>query len=231
MTDPYKMNKTGKSALPIILTVVFGCAVMSFVDGVLSPSYPVKSLIKLILFGGAPFAVSMLTGMRLRDVLCPQRRGLLISLGIGLAIYAFILAAFFLLRDVFDFSAVTESLTSDEGVTRDNFIYVALYISFCNSFLEEFFFRGFAFLTLCKYLPRGAAYAFSAAAFAVYHVAIMSGWFGPLLFGLLMLGLFAGGIIFNFVDEKTGDVFPSYVVHGFSNLATNTVGLILFGIL
>lgn len=225
------MKETKKHALFIILSVIFGCALMSVVDGVLSPSYPIKSLIKLIVFGAIPFVLCKAQGVRLGDVLRPQKRGLLISLGIGVAIYAFILAAYFLLRDVFDFSAVTKSLTSDEGVTKDNFIFVALYISFCNSFLEEFFFRGFAFLTLSKYLPRGAAYAFSAAAFAVYHVAIMSGWFGPLLFGLLMLGLFAGGIIFNFVDEKTRDIFPSYIVHAFSNLATNTVGLILFGII
>lgn len=225
------MNVSKKRALTVILTVIFGCVAMSVVDGVLSPSYPVKSLIKLLVFGVLPFAVSSVSGIGLRDVLRPQKKGLLIFLGVGVAIYAFILTAYFLLRDVFDFSAVTASLTSDEGVTRDNFIYVAAYISFCNSFLEEFFFRGFAFLALRNYVPRSVAYAFSALSFGVYHVAIMSGWFGPLLFGLLMLGLFAGGVIFNFVDEKTGDVFPSYIVHAFSNLATNTVGLILFGIL
>lgn len=225
------MNVSKKRAIAVVLTVLFGCVAMSVVDGVLSPSYTIKSLIKLVIFGVLPIVVSVASGINLRYVLRPRKHGLLISLYVGVAVYTLIITAYLLLRGVFDFSAVTASLISDEGITKDNYVYVAIYISFFNSFLEEFFFRGFAFLILSKYVPRGVAYAFSAISFAIYHVAIMSGWFSPLLFALLMLGLFAGGMIFNFVDDKKGDIFPSYIVHAFSNLATNTVGLILFGIL
>ena len=42
---------------------------------------------------------------------------------------------------------------------------------------------------------------------------------------------FAGGCIFNFLNEKCGNIYPSWLVHLCANLAINTVGFILFGIL
>ncbi len=136
-----------------------------------------------------------------------------------------------LLKDVFDFSAITGALTGNIGVTRDNFVFVSLYISFVNSLLEEFFFRGFAFLTLKKLSTRRFAYLFSAAVFSLYHVAMMIGWFSVEVFVIVLAGLFAGGLIFNFLNEKSGTIYPSWFVHMFANFAINTIGFMLFGIL
>ncbi|HBE14541.1 MAG TPA: CPBP family intramembrane metalloprotease, partial [Clostridiales bacterium] len=137
---------------------------------------------------------------------------------------------YFLLQDTFDFSGIPTSLTKNVGVTKDNFFFVAIYISIVNSWLEEFFFRGFAFLTLKQYLPRMFAHVVSAFFFAFYHIAIMTGWFSPALFVLTMAALFAGGIFFNYLDEKINHIFPSWIVHLCANLSINTIGLILFGI-
>ena len=71
---------------------------------------------------------------------------------------------------------------------------------------------------------------FSAAAFAAYHVAILDGWFSWWVYGLCMLGLFLGGLIFNYLDRR-GSLLPSWLAHAGANLAINTVGLIMFGIL
>ena len=92
-------------------------------------------------------------------------------------------------------------------------------------------FRGFAFGGLRGVVSGRAAYAFSAVIFAIYHVAIMSGWFSPLIFALMLIGLFAGGMIFNFIDDGAESVWPSWVIHIFANLGINTVGLMLFGII
>ena len=73
------------------------------------------------------------------------------------------------------------------------------------------------------------AYGFSAGAFALYHVAMMTGWFSPLLFLLVMAGLAAGGIIFNRLNEKLETICASWIVHMFANFAINTVGFILMG--
>ena len=117
------------------------------------------------------------------------------------------------------------------GITAENFIYVSLYISLMNSFLEEFFFRGFGFITLKKYASREMAYLFSSSLFAVYHIGMLVGMFhfGALL--LLMVGLIVGGCIFNFLNERNENIYPSWFVHMFANFAINTVGFILFGVL
>ena len=95
--------------------------------------------------------------------------------------------------------------------------------------LEEFFFRGFAFLTLRRFFSAKFAYLYSAVVFAVYHVSILQGWFSPALYALAMAGLAAGGLLFDWLDSRTGSLLPSYFVHMSANLAINTVGLILFG--
>ena len=132
------------------------------------------------------------------------------------------------LKDIFDFSAITTSLTNNIGVTKDNFIYVSLYISFVNSLLEEFFFRGFSFITLKEYTSRKFAYIFSSLAFALYHIAMMIGWFDVPVILISLAGLFAGGMIFNRFDEKNENIYLSWLIHMFANFATNTIGFILF---
>ena len=157
-----------------------------------------------------------------------KAKGFWIALALGAAVYAFILCAYLLFKNVFDFSSLTESLTSQTGVSKDNFIFVALYISFVNSLLEEFFFRGFAFLTLKRLSTRRFAYVFSAALFALYHIAMMIGWFALPVLLLTLLGLFVGGVIFNYFNEKYDNVYMSWLIHMFANFAINTIGFMLF---
>ena len=153
-----------------------------------------------------------------------KRRNTIVMLAI---VFTVLIAGYFALRGVFDFSGIVSSLTSDAGVGRHNFVFVAIYIAVVNSFLEEFFFRGFAFLTLKKSASPGFAYLFSAAAFSLYHVAMMIGWFDAVLWVLVMAGLFVGGLIFNYFNQRSGTVYPSWLIHMCANLAINTVGIIL----
>ena len=214
-----------KTKWRIVSAVLVGCFAMSFVDGVLQPGYAVKSLVKLALFIGLPLLCG---GIDPRALFRASRRGVLTAVSLGLAVYAVVVGAYLTLRGVFDFSALTPSLAAQTGVTRENFLFVALYISFVNSLLEEFFFRGFAFLTLRRFAPRGFAYGFSALAFAAYHIAMMTGWFSVWVTLLALLGLTAGGLIFDRVDEADGTILRSWLVHMFANFATNTVGFLLF---
>ena len=84
------------------------------------------------------------------------------------------------------------SLTADQKV--EGFLPVALYISFGNSFLEEFLFRNFAFIKLSERISKKLAYAFSSIAFAVYHIAMIGAAFPPPLTLLCVLGLALGGL-------------------------------------
>lgn len=219
-----------KSTFSVIFVTIFCCAAMALVDGVLCPGYAVKSGIKMGLFLLLPLLAS--TGdpnVRFLSLLRPNRRGILISLGLGLGLYALILGGYRILGPYFDFSGIATSLTANAGVTRENFLAVSLYISFINSFLEEFFFRGFVFTNLKALTGQKFAYGFSAGAFALYHVAMMIGWFSPGLFLLVMAGLVVGGMIFNYLNERMDTVYSSWLSHMFANFAINTIGFLLLG--
>ena len=213
--------------LPIL--VVLACAIMGLVDAVIQPGYVVKSLIKVILFLLIPILYSLFTkDDSIRKLFRADRKGIFLALTIGVVLYGVILGAYFLARNVFDFSALTKSLTRTTGVNQSNFLWVSLYISFVNSLLEEFFFRGFAFLTLQKVTSKTFAYLFSSITFALYHIAMMIGWFGVPVILLSLLGLFAGGLIFDKFDDGKGNIYLSWLIHMFANFAINTIGFILF---
>ena len=244
-----------KKQVWIVIMVILACFCMGYVDAVLRPGYALKSVIKILLFMGLPLLYSRLDpGFSFRGLFRSDRRGILTALAAGAGVYVLILGSYFVLKNFFDFSALTTALTAQTGVAKDNFLWVSIYISFVNSLLEEFFFRGFAFLALKRVmiqgtgnsaskLPadkahvaagsgirsvRGIAYCFSAFAFAAYHIAMMLGWFAPAVTILALTGLFAGGLIFNRFDEPEGSIWLSWLVHMFSNFAINTVGFILF---
>ena len=222
------MEATGKRIVSLVSVALLCCTVMTLVDGVIRPGYAVKSAIKVVLFLLLPLLLARFDGeLEFRALFRFRRRGSGMALGLGLLVYAVILGAYFLLRQVFDFAPIAALLSENAGVDRGNFLFVSLYISFVNSLLEEFFFRGFLFLNLRRRTRRSFAYLFSAALFAAYHVAMMTGWFSPLLFALAMVGLTAGGMMFNALNEREGTVYPSWLVHMFANFAINTVGFIL----
>jgi len=224
-------NNTKKSILMIVLIVAF-CILMAVIDGIFKADYFIKSVIKLVLFLVLPFVYSFYDkDIAIKEIFKPKKNGIKLALLLCVSVYTIILGGYLLLKDVFDFSAITDSLTNNIGVTGKNFIFVSLYISFVNSLLEEFFFRGFAFLTLKRITSRKFSYLFSAAVFAIYHIAMMIGWFKLDVFLIVMAGLFAGGLIFNYLNEKSETIYPSWLVHMFANFAINTIGFMLFGII
>ena len=224
-------EKTIKAILTVMLIMIF-CTVMALVDGVFKANYFIKSIIKMVLFFARPAVYSFFDkDIRIKELFVLERSGIKSALILGVLIYVVIFAGYLLLKDVFDFSAITGALTGNIGVTRDNFFLVALYISFVNSLLEEFFFRGFAFLALKKVAGSRKAHIFSAAAFALYHIAIMTGWFSAGMFVITITGLFAGGLVLNYLNAKSGNIYTSGFVHMFANFAINTVGFMHFRII
>ena len=215
--------------LHIPILVIIACIVMGIVDAVIQPGYAIKSAIKIIMFLLIPIVYGLfLKEFNIKNLMKPDKKGLCIALCLGFVIYGVVIGAYWIFKDVFDFSALTGSLNETTGVNKSNFIWVAIYISFVNSLLEEFFFRGFSFITLKKLTSRIFAYVFSSMVFALYHIAIMIGWFGLPVILISLVGLFIGGMIFNRFDEKSENIYLSWLIHMFANFATNTIGFILF---
>ena len=217
-----------------VVSVLLSTLLMCFVDGIISPPYLYKSIIKIVLFLLIPLGYFLLykdKAAYLKKLFVPKKKDFLLALLLGIGVFVVIMIAYFLLGDYIDLSGIKESLTSGIGVTADNFVYVAIYISFVNSLLEEFFFRGYAFLMLKEEKGRKFAYIFSSVMFALYHVGMTSGWFNILIYILSMAGLFIGGCIFNYLNEKCENIYPSWLVHMCANFGINTIGFILFGII
>lgn len=217
--------------LHIPILVIIACIVMGIVDAVIQPGYAIKSAIKIIMFLLIPIVYGLfLKEFNIKNLMKPDKKGLCIAICLGFVIYGVVLGAYWIFKDVFDFSALTGSLNETTGVNKSNFIWVAIYISFVNSLLEEFFFRGFSFITLKKLTSRRFAYVFSSMVFALYHIAMMIGWFGLPVILISLVGLFIGGMIFNRFDEKRENIYLSWLIHMFANFATNTIGFILFAV-
>ena len=224
------MNKK----LTIMLSIFAFSIAVTFVDAFIHPDYFVKILIKIIFFLALPMLFFIKNKYDFKDfkkLFVFKKKGILSSFLLGIGVYAIILIGYFVSRSFVDFSKVTSNLTSGMGITANNFIYVSLYISLMNSFLEEFFFRGFGFITLKKYTSRRVAYLFSPILFAIYHVGMLVGMFHIAVIFLLLAGLIVGGCIFNYLNEKNENIYSSWFVHMFANFAINTIGFILFGII
>ena len=222
------MNPRLRPALLAVL-VCTGCVLMAWVEVGLSPTYWTKSLLKILIFGGC----TLLYGLLSRDesLFSPFRKpsfsSLKQALFLAAGVFIFLLGGYAVLSPWLDLSGVTGNLGSKEGITAAQFPLVALYISLVNSLLEEWFFRGFAYLNLRRTAPR-FAFVFSSLAFALYHVCIMGSWFHPVLLLLLIAGLVIAGMLFNLLDRK-GSLWCGWLVHMSANLAINTIALILVG--
>ncbi len=222
-----------KNNLSLICIMILSIVAMAIVDAYIQPGYFIKSMVKIFLFLTVPITYSLRKNKLSLAQLFKIRSGkdFLKSLMLALGIYMGIMASYFILRNFIDLNNIQSILSSNLNISKRNFIYVALYISFINSLLEEFFFRGFIFLNLNESMARWKAYGISAFAFSIYHVAILSNWFNPMLFVVALNGLFVGGIIFNWLNEKTNNIYNSWLVHMFANFAINTVGLMMYNII
>ncbi len=214
-----------KQGIYLCGAVILCCGVMAVVDGFLQPPYAVKSAVKVILFFLTPLLFGRLTGNSPFTCVKPDRQALLFGVSLAAISIAVILGGYTLLSTWLDLSAIPGALAAGGGITKDNFLIVSLYIALCNSFLEEFFFRGFAFLELRKYVSPAAAWCFSAAAFSLYHASILKGWFSPLLGLLTLSALFICGLFFNWLNHRRGRIWTSWLMHMGANLAINAIGM------
>ncbi len=218
------MNKNFKKSVWLIVSVIMICFVMAIIETIIEPPYFVKSALKIIFFLLIPIAfLKRKKEKLLADAFALNKKKILNLLGLGALIYAVIMVAFFLTKGVFDYSSLVNSLSADQNVSQSSFIWVALYISFCNSLLEEFLFRFVAFIKLSEYATKKVSYIFSSIMFALYHIGMIGGSFPLPLLLLALVGLAAGGLIFDFVDDKNRNIYNSWIIHMFADFAIMTI--------
>lgn len=208
----------------IIAIIIVSCVVMAAVETIIEPAYIVKSAVKVFTFLLLPLAVMKIFNINSSaDLFALNKKNIIGLLLLGMLIYLCIIVTYVITSGFFDYSALVISLSEDQQVDSRNFIWVALYISFCNSFLEEFLFRFISFIRLSSYMSRKAAYLFSSVMFALYHVAMIGPSFPWQMLILALVGLTAGGLIFDLIDAKSGNIYPSWFVHMFADLSLMTI--------
>lgn len=217
-------NRSQATAYGIVLLVLICCGIMAFIETAIEPAYAVKSAAKAVVFLLFPFLFSKAAKIKLFDhSFVLDKKDIIKLLSLGALIYTIIIGGYALTANVFDYASLVRSLSTDQKVDNNSFLGVALYISFGNSFLEEFLFRYVSFLQLSQYASRKTAYLFSSAAFAVYHIAMLAASFPLPLLLLVLLGLTAGGLIFDYVDETGGTIYNSWIIHMFADFAVMTI--------
>ena len=217
----------------VLASTVLCSLMMAFVDGVIQPPYAVKSILKIILFLCVPLAFfgTFEAWVSLKALFVLNKRELLVALSLGIGAFGVITGGYMLISRFFSLDDAILRLTADGGVSRSNFLYVSFYIALVNSLLEEFFFRGYAFLNLKSLTSRRFAYLFSAVLFAVYHLGMVIGNGNPYIWGGALVLLTVAGLILNSLNERSGSILTSWLLHMCANLAINTVGFYVFGMI
>lgn len=180
-----------------------------------------KTVAKLMLFLAIPFILFRKIGFPFLKLHQTDKKSIIVALGSGVTIAGLIIGAFIILMPFIDIDALVIDL-ADAGITPSVFPFVALYILFGNSLLEEFFFRGllpnfFKESRLRLILPSFF--------FAIYHIAIFLPWFNPALLILAVAGLWIGGIIFQLVNERSKTILPSWTIHMFADIGVLLIGV------
>lgn len=221
-----KNNSSKNNKLFIMLYVIISVLLMAFVEIIIEPSYLIKSLIKIFLFFGIPFIILKKLKIKILDNFKVNKKDIFKLIKIGIGVFIAGVVSYLILRNFFDFSKLTKSLLVDQQVSKNQFILVALYISFGNSLLEEFMFRLISFIKLKDYCDKKTAYLFSVFMFSIYHAAMFVFSFPPIITCISLVGLFILGLLFDYLDDKDNNIYNSWIVHMFADFVIMIVGFI-----
>lgn len=219
----------------VIISSLIACVLLYYIEQILQTNYFVKTVSKLLLFVVIPIIyIKFLKKVSLKEALKfnkIDRHHLKLGFIFGMASFAIVLMAYFLLRNFIDLQSIAAEMQSKSKITPTNFMFVAAYVTFGNSFLEEFFFRGFIFLSLYELNNKKLAYIYSSLLFGLYHMAIFRNWFNPALIGLALLGLVSVGFIFDWLNTKSENFINSWLVHILADSAIIIIGLMMFNMI
>ncbi|MTI49162.1 MAG: CPBP family intramembrane metalloprotease [Firmicutes bacterium] len=219
----------------IVLASLISCIILYFTEQVLETTYIIKTAIKIILFLGIPlYYIKNIENKTIKEALKfdkLDKKQFKMGIFFGVGSFLIVLIAYFVLRGFIDLDSIAAELQNKSKITPSNFWIIGLYITIGNSFLEEFFFRGFIFLNLYNRNYKKLAYVFSSALFGLYHIAIFQTWFNIGLVILALVGLIGIGLVFNWLDTKSDNFINSWIVHILADSAIIIIGLKMFGMI
>lgn len=212
----------------IIISTLITCAILAFIEHGLEINYVIKTAAKICLFFITIWIyIKIFKDFRFRDVLLihkMEKKDWIRLAVLGLSSAGIVLIAYLALQPFFDAAVIKEDLTNRLGINATGFVFVGLYISLGNSFLEEYFFRGFIFYNL----PKKLGYVYSPVLFASYHIPMIMLWFSPVLILFCFIGLWVIGFVFHRVNEKNKTIWSSWIIHICADIMIIAIGLTIF---
>lgn len=219
----------------IIISSLIACTLLYFVEQVMTINYLIKTLIKIVLFILIPYLyIRFFKKTTFKKFINYNKLGkhhFKMGLVLGIAAFFIILMAFRFMSYTINLQGIASELQHKSKITSGNFAFVGFYITFGNSFLEEFFFRGFIFLNLYELKLKRSAYIYSSLLFGFYHITIFKTWFSIWLIGLALAGLIGIGFIFDWLDTKSENFINSWIVHILADSAVILIGLKMFSMI
>lgn len=225
------MNK--RLVIQIIMIALISTGALFIIEQLLQVSYLVKTIAKIGVFLFLPLLYikyiikqPILQFLNLKSF---DLKNLRLGFLLGLVSMGIVIGAFLIFQSFINTGTIIDDLQTRMKVTPEIFIYIAIYITFGNSLLEEFYFRGFIFLNIYKTKYKVLAYLFSSLLFAFYHIAIFATWFNIWLILLALLGLFIVGLVFNWLNTKSENFLNSWILHILADVGVMLIGFYLFG--
>ena len=170
-----------------------------------------------------------------RETKWSRFRSLCWGLATGTVATFLVIATYRLLFD----RTITDSLTREVAAKTHDFgvdgvvpyVAMSLFLSLAHSALEEYYWRGFVFGLLDRWIGEKLAILLSSLAFMSHHVVVISrfvlasGQVGLLVVGCLAVAL--GGAVWAWQYARSGSLLAPWIGHVLADLALMTVGYLL----
>lgn len=208
----------------IIIYSISSIVILFIVEQVLKMPYLVKTAVKVPMFLIIPLLFYKYK-LKQKLIIRMHKAELKYIITWSAIVFVAIFLVYFMIQSFIDIEAIGSDFTNRMAISHQMMLFAGAYSIIINSFIEEIFFRGFIFQSLLKLGWNKRAYIYSALLFALYHVAIFRTWFNFGMMGLMLVGLFVGGIIFAYFVKRTESFLAAWLIHMTADLAIIAIGL------
>lgn len=159
-----------------------------------------------------------------RTVSMPKSIGMGVVSGVLVSALAFVLLYWTPMGDVVRAGSgnVTEKLTA-LGM-KERYLALALFISFGNSAMEEYYWRWFLYGNLRHHVTTGKAHVLAAFGFTLHHIVVTLCFFPWPLALFFSFSVGVGGAMWSWMYQRHGTVIGAWVSHIIIDLAIMWVG-------
>lgn len=167
---------------------------------------------------------SWLLGVPLLDMLPPKerfkltRKALFVGIGSGLVFFTFIFGGLSWLHVYLLDLERLRQLLLDWGFSGPGEILLVLVLILANPILEEFYWRGYMFTKLRIRMSANLTILTTAAFYTLYHLLTIIPIFSLAFSLIAVLPVFAAGLFWALIREKTGSITAAIISHMLSDL-------------